>query len=104
MSDISVKITILEKDDDMYVFDVEINSTLNITVMSFVKIENDILFLDKVDIGGPGALSLNGIFIRKILYNFANYFKVKEVQAQGGRRTTGKNKGKIPSIVKIKIP
>lgn len=103
MIEISAKISIVEKDDKLYVFDVEVNTSIQISVMAFVEIEKDILYLDKIDIGGTGALSLNGIFVRRILYSFARYFNVNEVHAQGGRRTTGRNKGKIPSVIKIKL-
>jgi len=59
--------------------------------------------MSKVDVGGSGALALEGLFVRKIVKYFGIYFMTKFVVLEGGKKTTGRQRGKIPSVLKVKV-
>jgi hypothetical protein len=98
-----IEIKVREQEDDLYLFDVIVNNSTTITVVAYIKIEAETLYMSKVDIGGAGALVLGGLFVRKIVKHFGIYFMTKFVVLEGGKRTTGRQKGKIPTTIKVKV-
>ena len=71
-------------------------------VTNFEKI-NDTLMLDKLHISGSSAGKVGRPALWKIAKDIGKQFQVKEIVIQGGKRSTGKYKGKVPSPVIIKI-
>ncbi len=75
----------------------------NIESITHFEIKGDKLFLNQLHLGGAAAGRVGRETLWEIAKDLGKQHNVKEVIIQGGRRTTGKYKGKVPSQVVIKI-
>ncbi|WP_245569826.1 RHS repeat domain-containing protein [Flavobacterium soli] len=100
MTDNLVRIVAME--DDILIFSANIGTETVEGIANF-SINEGILYLDKAHIQGSEA----GKVGRKALWDMGEdlgrQFNVREVHVQGGVRTTGKYKGKLPSPWIIKV-
>jgi len=67
------------------------------------SVKDDKLFLNELHLQGsePNKIGRNALW--NVAKDLGKQYKVKEVIIQGGRRTTGKYKGQIPTPITIKI-
>jgi len=95
-------VKISEIDGNVMMFSAKIGNETVEGVTNF-SLKDGKLFLDKLHLEGSSA----GKVGREALWNMGKdlgkQFNVEEVIVQGGRRSTGKYKGTIPSPVKIKV-
>ena len=75
----------------------------NIEGIANFKIDGDKLRLDGLHLHGSSAGKIGRVKLFQIAKDLGIEMNVKEVVIQGGRRTTGRQKGKIPSPITIKV-
>jgi hypothetical protein len=96
------KVTIDTIDRNVIEFSVK-KGNYNIEAITHFKIRGDRLFLDQLHIEGAAAGKIGRNALWEMAKNLGKHYNVKEVIIQGGRRTTGKYKGRMPSQVIVKI-
>ncbi|MEG1592638.1 hypothetical protein [Chryseobacterium sp.] len=76
----------------------------NIGIVTNFAVEGKTLHLNQLHIEGSSGGKVGRENLYKIARDLGRQFKVEEVIIQGGKRTTGKYIGKVPSpkIIKVK--
>ena len=95
-------VTIIAQEDGILLFSAKYQDR-TIEGISHYNISNDVLYLNKLHLEGGYAGSVGRKFLWKMAKDLGRQLSVQEVVIQGGRRTTGKYKGIIPSLVTIKV-
>ncbi len=95
-------VNIITKEKGVMMFSAKYNNEV-VEGISHYNIHNSVLYLNRLHLEGSAA----GVVGRKALWEMAKdlgrQHNVGEVVIQGGRRTTGKYKGQIPSLIRIKV-
>jgi hypothetical protein len=94
--------TEITTDEDVMMFTSKIGTETVEGVTNFV-IEDGKLFLNKLHIQGSSGGKVGRAALWDIAKDIGKQYNVEEIIIQGGKRTTGKYKGKIPSPVSIKV-
>ena len=92
---------ILKSFREIYFFD-KIKDETILVVTNFEKV-GETLKLDKLHISGSSSEKVGRPALWEIAKDIGKQFEAKEIVIQGGRKTTGKYKGKVPSPVIIKV-
>lgn len=66
-------------------------------------VKDNKLYLNQLHIEGSSAGKVGRTALWNIAKDLGRQYKVNEVIIQGGQRSTGKYKGKVPSPIKIKV-
>jgi hypothetical protein len=74
-----------------------------IVVAKGISQQGDKLIIDDLSIQGGGPNTAGPASMRQFARDIGKAFGVKEVDIQGGRRTSGANPGRIPIPIKIKV-
>lgn len=99
-ADAVVKIGTIE--DDVMMFSAKVGDETIEGITNFT-IREGRLYLTQLHLQGSSAGNIGRPALWKIGKELGRQFNVKEVIIQGGKRTTGKYKGKVPSPVVIKV-
>lgn len=95
-----VKIGTIE--DDVMMFSAKIGDETVEGITNFT-VKDGKLYLDKLHLQGSSAGKIGREKLWEMAKDLGRQYNVKEVIIQGGTRTTGKYKGKVPSPVTIKV-
>jgi len=100
-------VKIIAKDRDVIHFSAQRGGII-IEGLSNYKVEKGKLFLNALHLGGPGkyeerAGKIGHAFLFDMARDLGRQHNVTEVIIQGGQRSTGKYKGKVPSPITIKV-
>ncbi len=95
-------VKIVEKADDVIVFSAKIGDELVEGIANF-KVAEKRLHLNGLHLQGASAGKVGRTTLWDMAKDLGKQFGVDEVLIQGGRRTTGKYKGKVPSPLTIKV-
>ena len=95
-------VTIIEQDAGVIMFSAKYNNEI-VEGTSHYRVEEEILYLDKLHLEGstPGKVGRKALW--EMAKDLGRQHNAKEVVVQGGRRTTGKYQGQVPSLIRIKI-
>ena len=95
-------VTIVAREGNVLMFSAKSGEEV-VEGISHYRIDNETLYLDQLHLEGSSAGNVG----RKVLWETAKdlgrQHNVQKVVIQGGRRTTGKYSGQIPSLVTIEI-
>jgi len=91
-----------EISDDVIIFSSKFGDEAVQGVSNF-KVVGDKLLLDKLHLQGSAAGEIGRANLWNMAKDLGKQFNVKEVIIQGGKRTTGKYKGTVPSQISIKV-
>jgi hypothetical protein len=97
-----LKIDYKNEDEEMLIFSFQVEDENVQGITNFI-VDDEVLYLDKLHLQGsePGKV---GIYkLREMAKDLGRHFQAKKVVIQGGKRTTGKYKGQIPSPITINI-
>ena len=95
-------VTILTREEDVMMFSATYGDQI-VEGISHYRIDNDKLYLDKLHLEGSTAGAIGRKVLWEMAKNLGRQLNVTEVMIQGGRRTTGKYIGKVPSPIKIVV-
>ena len=95
-----VKIGAIE--DDVMMFSASVGNETVEGISNFA-IKDGKLFLDGLHLQGSSAGNVGRQTLWNLAKDLGKQFNVKEVIIQGGRRTTGRYKGQVPSPITIKV-
>ena len=95
-------VNILTKEEGIIMFSATYGNQI-VEGISHYRVQDRRLYLDKLHLEGSTA----GAIGRKVLWEMAKdlgrQLNATEVVIQGARRTTGKYKGQVPSLIKINV-
>jgi hypothetical protein len=95
-------VKIEEMVDDVIVFSAKVGEE-TIQGISNFRVVGDKLHLNGLHIQGSAAGKIGRANLWRLSKDLGNQFGVRNVIIQGGRRTTGKYKGEVPSPLNIKV-
>ena len=95
-----VKIGTIE--DDVMIFSAKIGDEMVEGITNFA-VQDGKLLLNKLHLQGSEAGNIGRGALWEMAKDLGRQYNVKEVIIQGGRRTTGKFKGELPSPITIKV-
>ena len=95
-------VKIAQIEDDVMIFTAKIGNETVEGVTNFIVKENQ-LHLNQLHLQGSSGGQIGRQNLWKMAKDLGKQFKVEEVIIQGGKRTTGKYKGQIPSPIKIPV-
>ncbi len=99
----NIQLTCIDKDKNVYVYDVNYFGQV-FTLQFIVKIENEVLHLDSIDIEGAGPNTFGNKFktvITDVAHEFCKEFKTFKIEIKGNKRGAGKTKGKFLNTIKL---
>ncbi len=91
-----------EISDDVIVFSSKFGDEVVEGISNF-KVVGNKLHLNRLHLQGSSASKIGRANLWNMAKDLGKQFKVKEVIIQGGKRTTGKYKGTVPSPITIKV-
>lgn len=95
-----VKITMVE--DNVMIFSSKIGDKVIEGITNF-RVADDVLYLDQLHLQGSAGGQVGREALWKMAKDLGKQHNVKQVVIQGGKRTTGKYKGTVPSPITIKV-
>ncbi|MCS4300659.1 RHS repeat-associated protein [Chryseobacterium sp. BIGb0232] len=95
-----VKIGTIE--DDIMIFTARIGDEVVEGITNF-SVKNDKLYLNQMHLQGSSAGKVGRSSLWNLAKDLGKQYNVQEVVIQGGRRTTGKYIGQVPSPITIKV-
>ncbi len=95
-----VKIGMIE--DDVMIFSSNVGNETVEGITNFM-VKDGKLFLNELHLQGSSAGNIGREALWKMARDLGKQYNVSEVIIQGGRRTTGKYKGQVPSPISIKV-
>lgn len=101
MSEPVLSIDLIEDDVRLFSFTMADNRVECIT--NFIQHEQE-LYPNQLHIQGNAKNQVGKPALRQVFEKLGRYFGVKTVIIQGGRRTTGRYKGQVPTLKVIPIP
>ena len=96
------KVSIDTIDKNVMIFSVK-KGNYNVEAITHFEIKDNKLFLNQLHLEGAAAGKVGREALWEMAKDLGKQHNVKEVIIQGGRRTTGKYKGKMPSQVIVKV-
>jgi hypothetical protein len=99
----NIQLNCIDKDNHVYVYDVNYKGMV-FTLQFYLKIENETLHLDSLDIEGAGPNTFGNKFrtvITEVAKEFCQEFKTTKIEIRGNKRGAGRTKGKFLNPIKL---
>ena len=95
-------VKIVEKESDVIIFSSKIGEEIVEGISNFL-VKDGKLYLNQLHLAGSSGGKVGRSALWEMAKDLGRQHNVQEVIIQGGKRTTGKYKGTIPSPIKIKV-
>jgi hypothetical protein len=96
-------LTCIEKDKAVRIYEINYKGQI-FRLQFYLKIENNVLYMDSVDVEGAGA-NIFGTkmktMISEVSYEFCKKYKTSHISITGNRRSAGRTKGKFLKSIKL---
>lgn len=89
-------------EDDIMIFTAQVGDEIIEGITNFT-VKNDRLYLNQMHLQGSSAGKVGRSSLWNLAKDLGKQYNVQEVIIQGGKRTTGKYIGKVPSPITIKV-
>lgn len=107
MNELEISVQLLENEllieENVLCFSFLVGANRIECMTNFTLQEHD-LHLDKLHLEGSAINQVGRPALWQVAYQLGRYFGVKTLRIEGGRRTTGRYKGKLPTPFVITIP